>query len=256
LLGTPSDIENAFVRRDAKVYIPDGWLQVLWKDLRLELEFAGVFGQIQNISPAEFPPAAEGSPFKLRQWGLAFEGEYRFLNKKLGVFLKGGMASGDPDVVGLSQYEDLATQPVGQKTVSNFAFHPDYRIDLILWRRIMGRIDGAYYLAPSVSYDIIRSDFGRVLGARLDFIYSRAMYQQQAYASQPNLGAEIDLSIYYRTEDGPSFKDGFYAAAQFGVLFPLNGLKYLEVDGIPEPGTEGLGVSRALTMRLILGIQY
>ena len=256
LLGTPSDIENAFVRRDAKVYIPDGWLQVLWKDLRLEIEFAGVFGQIQNTSPAEFPPTAEGSPFKLRQWGLAFEGEYRFLNKKLGVFLKGGMASGDPDVVGLSQYEDLATQPVGQKVVSNFAFHPDYRIDLILWRRIMGRIDGAYYLAPSVSYDIIRSDFGRVLGARLDFIYSRAMYQQQAYASQPNLGAEIDVSIYYRTEDGPSFKDGFYAAAQFGVLFPLNGLKYLEVDGIKEPGTEGLGVSRALTMRLILGIQY
>jgi uncharacterized protein (TIGR04551 family) len=166
------------------------------------------------------------------------------------------MASGDPDVVGLSQYEDLATQPVGQKTVSNFSFHPDYRIDLILWRRIMGRIAGAYYLAPGMSYDIIRSDFGRVLGARFDFIYSRAMYEQQAYASEPNLGAEIDLSIYYRTEDGPSAKDGFFAAAQFGILFPLNGLKYLEVNGIREPGTEGLGVSRAMALRLILGIQF
>jgi uncharacterized protein (TIGR04551 family) len=256
LLGTINDIENAFVRRDAKVYMPDGWLQVLWKDLRLELEFAGIFGKIQNISPGEFPPGAEGAPFKLRQWGIAFEGEYRFLNKKLGVLLKGGMASGDPDVVGLSQYENLAAQPVGQKTVSNFSFHPDYRIDLILWRRIMGRIAGAYYLAPSVSYDIIRSDFGRVLGAQLDFIYSRAMYQQQAYASEPNLGAELDLSIYYRTEDGPSFKDGFYASAQFGILFPLNGLNYLEVDGIREPGTEGLSTSRAMVMRLILGIQF
>ncbi|MBW2719318.1 MAG: TIGR04551 family protein, partial [Deltaproteobacteria bacterium] len=146
LLGTISDIENAFVRRDAKVYMPDGWLQVLWKDMRLEIEFAGILGKIQNISPAEFPPTAEGDKFKLRQWGIAFEGEYRFLKKKLGVFLKGGMASGDPDVVGLSQYEDLASQPVGQKTVSNFSFHPDYRIDLILWRRIMGRIAGAYYL--------------------------------------------------------------------------------------------------------------
>ena len=256
LLGTINDIENAFVRRDAKVYMPDGWLQVLWKDLRLELEFAGIFGQIQNISPGEFPPTAEGGKFKLRQWGVAFEGEYRFLKKKLGVFLKGGAASGDPDVVGLSQYEDLATQPVGQKNVSNFSFHPDYRIDLILWRRIMGRIAGAYYLAPAISYDIIRSDFGRVLGAKLDFIYSRAMYEQQAYSSQPNLGAEIDLSIYYRTEDGPSFKDGFYAAAQFGILFPLNGLRYLEVDGIREPGTEGLDISRAMTLRLILGIQF
>jgi uncharacterized protein (TIGR04551 family) len=144
LLGTPEVIESSFVRRDAKVYMPDGWLQVLWKDLRLEVEFAGIFGKIQNISPGEFPPTAEGEKFKLRQWGVAFEGEYRFLKKKLGVFIKGGAASGDPDVVGLSQYEDLATQPVGQKTVSNFSFHPDYRIDLILWRQILGRVAGAY----------------------------------------------------------------------------------------------------------------
>lgn len=256
LLGTPIDLENAFVRRDAKVYMPDGWFQVLWKDLRLELEVAGILGKMQNISPGQFPPTAEGEKFKLRQWGLAFEGEYRFLNKKLGVFVKGGMASGDPDVVGLSQYEDLATQPVGKKTVSNFSFHPDYRVDLILWRRIMGRIAGAYYFAPAISYDIIRSDFGRVLGARADLIYSRAMYQQQTYSSEPNLGVELDLSMYYRTENGPKFTDGFFTSFQFGVLFPLAGLKYLNVNGINEPGTEGLGIKRALTMRLILGIQF
>lgn len=256
LLGTPIDIESSFVRRDAKVYIPDGWLQVLWKELRIEMEFAGIFGEIQNISPGQFPPTAEGEPFKLRQWGVALETEYRFLNKKLGVFLKTGAASGDPDVVGLSAYEDLASQPVGQKTVSTFSFHPDYRIDLILWRQIMLQVAGAYYLAPAISYDILRSDFGRVLGARLDFIYSRALYQQQTYSSEPNLGAELDVSIYYRTENGPSFTDGFFTAFQFGVLFPLNGLRYLNVDGVPEPGTEGLGTRRALTMRLILGIQY
>ena len=256
LLGSAVDVENSFVRRDAKVYMPDGWLQALWKDLRLEIEFAGIFGEIQNISPGTFPPTAEGAPYKLRQWAFAFEGEYRTLGKKLGVFLKGGAASGDPDVVGLSQYEDLATQPVGKKTISTFSFHPDYRIDLILWKEILGAIAGAYYLAPAVSYDIIRSDFGRVFGARLDFIYSRAMYQQQTYSSQANLGAEIDVSVYYRTENGPQFTDGFFVAAQFGVLFPLNGLKFLEVNGIGEPGTEGLEIRRALALRLILGIQF
>jgi hypothetical protein len=120
----------------------------------------------------------------------------------------------------------------------------------------MGRITGALYLAPAVSYDILRSEFGRVLGARVDFIYSRALYQQQTYSSEPNLGAEIDLSIYYRTEEGPQFTDGFFTAFQFGVLFPLSGLKYLTVDGISEPGTEGLGTRNALNMRLILGIQF
>ena len=255
LLGTVSDIESSFVRRDAKVYMPDGWFQALWKDLRLEIEVAGIFGQIQNIQPDGFPPTAEGEKYKLRQWGVAFETEYRTVGKKLGVFLKAGAASGDPDVVGLSQYENLAAQPVGKKNISTFSFHPDYRIDLILFKQILGAVSGAYYLAPAISYDIIRSDFGRVFSARLDFIYSRAMYEQQTYSSNPNLGAELDVSVYYRTENGPQFTDGFFVAGQFGVLFPLNGLDYLTVDGVQEPDAQG-SLRRALTMRLIMGIQY
>ena len=256
LLTTPEVIEASFVRRDAKVYMPDGWFQALWKDLRLEFEFAGIFGQIQNISPGGFPPTAEDGKYKLRQWGFAFESEYRTVGKKLGVFLKGGAASGDPDVVGLSQYENLAAQPVGKKTISTFSFHPNYEVDLIFFRQIMGAVAGAYYLAPAISYDIIRSDFGRVFAARLDFIYSRAMYQQQSYSSEPNLGAEIDISVYYRTENGPQFTDGFFVAGQFGVLFPLNGLRYLEVDGLTEPGAGTASIRRALTMRLVMGIQF
>jgi len=256
LFGSLEEMEASFVRRDAKVHIPDVFFEALWKDLKIRIEIAGVLGRIQNISPGDFPRTSEGEPFKLREFGVAFEGEYRFLDKKLGIYLKGGVASGDPDVVGLSQYEDLATQPVGKKTISTFSFNPDYRIDLILFREILGRIAGAYYLVPALSYDLIRTDFGRVFGARFDFIYSRAMFQQQTYSSQPNLGAEIDLSIYYRTENGPSFKDGFYAAFQYGVLFPLNGLDFLTVNGVREPGSEGLSVGTAQTWRLILGIQY
>ena len=255
LLGTLQAIEGAFVRRDAKVYIPDGWFQALWKDLRIELEVVGIFGQIQNITPGSFPPGAEGIPYKLRQWGVAFETEYRTVKKKLGIFLKTGAASGDPDVVGLSMYEDLASQPVGKKTISTFSFHPDYRVDLILFKEILGTISGAYYLAPAISYDIVRSDFGRVFAARVDFIYSRAMYEQQTYSSEPNLGAELDISVYYRTENGPQFTDGFMVAGQFGILFPLNGLRYLEYQGVREPGALG-GISRALTMRLVMGIQF
>lgn len=257
LFGSDEAIEASFVRRDAKVHIPDVFVEARWKDLTLRLEVAGILGKIQNIDPGEFPPTAEDEPFKLREFGIAFEFEYRFLNKKLGVYTKAGAASGDPDVVGLSQYEDLVTQPVGKKTISTFSFNPNYQIDLILFKEILGRISGAYYFAPAISYDIIRTDFGRVFGARMDFIYSRAMFEQQTYSSRPNLGAELDLSLYYRTEDGPSFKDGFYAAFQYGVLFPLNGLKYLEIDGVREPGApEDVSVKNAQTWRLLLGIEF
>ncbi|MGB5809188.1 MAG: hypothetical protein WBG86_01585, partial [Polyangiales bacterium] len=72
----------------------------------------------------------------------------------------------------------------------------------------------------------------------------------------PNLGAELDLSLYYRTENGPNFKDGFFAAFQYGVLFPLAGLRYLEVNDVREPGTEDLRIRNAQTWRLILGIEF
>ena len=65
--------------------------------------------------------------------------------------LEDALRTGDPDVVGLSQFEDLASQPVGKKTISTFSFHPDYRIDLILFKEILGAVAGAYYLAPGVS---------------------------------------------------------------------------------------------------------
>jgi hypothetical protein len=81
------------------------------------------------------------------------------------------------------------------------------------------------------------------------------MYQQQSYSSQPNLGAELDISVYYRTENGPKVTDGFFVAGQFGILFPLNGLRYLEVDGVTEPGAMG-NIRRALTMRLVMGIEF
>ena len=256
LTATQADFDLLFVNRNARIFIPDVWLQVLWQDLRLEIEFAYIAGTIQNITPGEFPPSADGPAFRFRQYGIAFEFEYRAVQRKLGVYLNTGLASGDPDVVGLSQSEDLFTQPVGKRNISTFSFNPNYRIDLILFRRIMGRVAGVYYLAPGVSYDIIRSSFGQVFGARFDMIYSRAQFEQQTYSSEPNLGVELDFSIYYRSEDGPSFMDGYFIQFQYGILFPLEGLGFLEVDGVREPGTDGLSIGRAQNLRLILAVQF
>ena len=49
-------IEASFVRRDAKVHIPDVFIEAKWKTLTLRLEIAGILGKIQNIDPGEFPP--------------------------------------------------------------------------------------------------------------------------------------------------------------------------------------------------------
>ena len=247
----PTQGFSDFVRRNARMYIPDIWVQFLWKSLRLELEMATVAGRVRNIFP-DF----QNDEYKLRQLGFAFESEYRVLDDKLGVYFKTGLATGDSDVDGLSIYENTAEQRTTgannqvNHRLSQFTFNPNYRVDLILFRNILGSVGGAYYFRPGISYDIIHNAFGRLFGARVDFIYSRAAKAAQTYGDDGNLGFEIDTSLYYRSEDGPDLLDGFYAAFNYGVLFPLAGLDYRSSLGVSR------GVSRAQTLRLLLGVEF
>ena len=235
-----------FVRRDATAHIPDLWARFRMGGLRLEVEAAAIIGEIGNIENDTFTD----DPYRLLQFGLAFEGEYRMLDDKLSIRLYTGYATGDADVNGLSSRDGLLAQQSDNRTVSAFNFHPNYRIDLILWRNIMERVSGAWYLRPGVSYDLIKSPFGRLFGASVDFVYSRAAQEVQTYGSNPNLGFEIDMSLYYRSEDGPEIFDGFYGMFQYGVLFPLAGLGYSpSVPNAPE-------ISTAQSLRLVLGVQY
>ena len=237
-----------FVRRDARAFIPDIWAQFLMGGLRLEVEAVAIAGSIQNIENDSFVR----SDFKIRQFGFAFEGEYRLLDDKLSIRLYTGYASGDADVDGLSARAGLLAQRTDDRTVSHMQFHPNYRVDLILWRNIMQRVAGAWYLRPGISYDIIRSPFGRLFGAGVDVVYSRAAQEVQSYGSDPNLGLEIDFSVYYRSEDGPDPMDGFFMSFQYGVLFPFAGLGY--VGGTAPADFNGL--KNAQTLRLILGVDF
>ena len=53
-----------------------------------------------------------------------------------------------------SQKGDLdgpQARPPGDATIDNFRFHPDYHVDLILWRRIIGQVTDAIYVKPTVA---------------------------------------------------------------------------------------------------------
>ncbi|MEM9071806.1 MAG: TIGR04551 family protein [Myxococcota bacterium] len=246
-----ADFEDAFVRRNARAFIPDLWLRFRMGGLRLETEAVFIAGSIQNIENDSFVR----SNFDIRQFGIAFEGEYRLLNDKLSIRLYTGYASGDPDIDGLSQRQGLLAQQTDDRTISHMQFHPNYRVDLILWRNIMGRVAGAWYLKPGVSYDIIRNPFGQLFGVGFDMIYSRAAQETQTYGADPNLGLELDFTIYYRSEDGPELMDGFYAQFNYGVLFPFAGLKYPNFQGL-SGAPAGFSSRNAQTLRLILGVNF
>ncbi|MCA9578431.1 MAG: TIGR04551 family protein [Sandaracinaceae bacterium] len=240
-----SSLDGLLVRRNARQVTPDVWVQFLWGDLRLELEAAMHIGSIRNTQRTEF----RDEDRRILSGGFALQAEYRLLDEALGIYLDTGLATGDSQARGISNRENTYQQEDGNRRLTHFGFHPNYRIDLILFRNVLGNIGGVYYLRPGLSYDLVRTAFGQRVGARVDVIYSRAnrtsQIREYGDRNNNNLGLELDASVYYRSEDGPGLTDGFYAAFQYGILFPLAGLK-----------ESGLGVGNAQTLRLILGVEY
>jgi uncharacterized protein (TIGR04551 family) len=253
LYAPPADMDpdvSPLLTLEATTYTTDLWLLFRHRGLRVEAEVAWVTGGMDNVSFDEMMNLVAGAgTYDINQLGYALQGELRLVDDKLGIYLDHGLATGDSDVDGLSSDADFITQlGTGHNdTISTFRFHPSYRVDLILWRSIMRQVTGAYYVRPGISYDFIRNDFGQLFGARLDFIWSRAAAFVQTWGNDEDLGIEIDVSLYFRTEDGPDLDDGYHALLQYGVLFPMSGLGYLHED---------TDLDTAQTLRLLLGVAF
>ncbi len=249
----PGTAALSLLRRGAETFIPDLWGQLLYRSLRVEVEAALYAGGVENSRSDD---AFED--LGILSFGGALESEYRLLDDKLSIRFGAGYGTGDDNVEGLAAVNERATeQNDGDNTISTFRFHPNYRVDLILWRTILRQVSGAYYFRPGISYDFIRDDFGQLFGASADFIWSRASSTVQTWGNDPDLGVEINASIYYRSQDGPELLDGFFASVQYGVLFPMKGLGYLqEGDRGQFPGRANPDLENAQTLRVILGVQY
>ncbi len=247
---------NGLERRGAEAFIPDAWVQLLFGKLRLEAELATIWGSLEN-SPAS---SKVEDPLKIRMWGLATQAEFRAVEDKLRIQFGHGWASGDPNVEGLSPGANGLQGRLGGGAISTFRFHPAYYVDYIFFRRIMSRVQGAYYFRPSVEYDFVRNPNGQKFGGGAAIIWSRASEFVQAPGNKRDLGVELDVQLYYQAKDGslnddPNKMGGFYTALQYGVFFPLGGLEYLP----REQDTTKIAdwsLSTAQTVRLILGVMF
>ncbi len=263
--GAPGTPSNGFEPRQAWAIIPDAWIQAMWRKLRFEAEAVTIQGQMGYLSGLT---NNINNPASIRQYGLATQTEFRAIDDKLDLQFGFGWASGDAYANNASN-NALQPPPTGFQgeyttggqlaPISTFRFHPDYRVDLIFWRQIMSRVEGAYYFRPSVDYDFIRHPDGEKFGGGAAVIWSRASEFIQTPGHKTDLGVELDLQLYYQSKDGslnddPTKIGGFFTMLQYGVFFPLGGLGYL-------PGqTNGLnfdtGLSAAQTVRLFLGIAF
>ncbi|WP_164009574.1 TIGR04551 family protein [Pyxidicoccus trucidator] len=235
--STTNGTATGFIPRSAKLYIPDLWLKYEEKTWRLEFELAGMFGDIGNraVDAGGANDPTLNQSLRVAQFGGVAQGELKLLNNKLSLGLELGFASGDkapgfgnqPGRPGSGtrgetlpgdsegpQYRCDAGG-CGDNAIRNFRFNRDYRVDLILWREIIGGITDAFYVRPSVKYTLTD---GFDLYGRL--IYSQTLYAESTPSfTSSSLGVEANVGVDYKTEDG------FVAGAAYGILFPMSGLQ-------------------------------
>lgn len=228
---TPSD----FVARNLESFAGDAWFMFHVGGLRAELEFATVIGRIGDATNA--PGVSFRTPVTATQLGGVASLSYSF-HFPLRLRVEAGIASGD-DAPGfgingnvlLPRKGDLdggQIHPPNDMTIDNFRFHPDYHVDLILWRRIIGAVTDGVYFRPSVYVGPFGSPNHHV-SFELAFIESNALEATTPPGQASHLGEEIDLSMRYR------YEAAFEFGIQYGVFVPGAGFRNLDLNLEPQP---------------------
>ncbi len=197
------------------------WLRVSSARFRVEAELAYINASVAQ--PSLVPGAVITEPVTSSQLGLAVESDLVVGGGKVG--LDGGYASGDP-APGFGAFpaagataappgslDGPQANPPGDRTVDNFRFHPDYHIDQILFREIIGTITDAIYIRPHARTTLLTTGAGR-LEAGAALIASWAVDATSTPSGSRALGVELDPELRYAS------RDGFAATIDYGVLLP------------------------------------
>lgn len=234
---------NPLIYRGVRMYLGDVWAEFLYEPsaktkMRIGLEAMAVFGSIDN---ATFDPVGQQSEEDqegardlncfnedvrgrnpetclansrdFQQYALAIESHF-IIDSPVSFGLNGGLASGGDapnwgyGAQSWSQGDDL----------DFYRFDPDYQIDLILFRQVIGSVTNATYINPYMQATFLdENDYH--LRLDLDAIGSRAWNRAGTPAGDsPWLGVEVDAALRF------FLKQHFHAAVEGGLLFPMAGL--------------------------------
>lgn len=258
----------------AWLLMPSVWFKLGWKALTLEFESTALVGHMNNAGPLRLQGSNTASnPLKILQLGWVLSADLRLYKDALFVGLETGGATGDQaetacasvtkssetGMIGCSASEvnpapylnhrwKFVPQPLGDSALHNFYFSPEYHVDEIFFRRIMGTVSNAMYFKPSVSYwlDVAES---RQLGLSGSFIYSLAPVPVSTPGNSISYGLEMDLSLGYR-----NLSENFYAGMVWGVFWPFGALN--RPGDIFQYASGAGNASAAQILRGFMGVKF
>lgn len=247
---TRDQLSELYTSVNAVVFIPDLWFKLAWRGLTVEFEGAGVVGKIGNAGPLAENPRDKA--LNLRQAGWVLATDLALFRNSFFIGFETGGATGDKAENGttyLNHRWKTVRQPVGDRTIADFRFSPEYHVDQILFRRLYGTVSNAMYFKPQLAYWLSLGE-SRQLGLLGSGIYSLAMERLSTPGDARSYGIELNLGATYRNT-----ASGFYGGLVWGVLWPLSALERLRAgDGSSAPFREK--AESAQVLRLLLGVQF
>lgn len=214
-----------FERRDGNFYQLALFGQFFWGTSSFGIEGATQYGSYLR-SPAS--PGVGGSQINI--WGvlLASKLQHQFTGniKGLHLALHSGLSSADA-ASGFGVLDKYDGQQGSTKgTLNNMPFSPDYHVDLLLYRRLIGTISESWYLKPEAGYR-----FNEILWSKISAMYAQAFLARSTPSGLGNnprtpLGIELNAEIGYGAHDiqGELERGRLHASLLGGVLFPLAGM--------------------------------
>jgi uncharacterized protein (TIGR04551 family) len=230
---------------NALSFTPDLWAKFYYKALTLEFEGVGVFGKIDNPGVL----AVDQQRVTLRQLGWVIAGELKLYRDSFFVGFETGGATGD-QAEDPSQYLNyrwkFVQQPAGDHAINDFHFSPDYHVDEIFFRHIMGTVTNAIYFRPQTAYWF---DLGanRAVGLNGSVTYSMAQVPVSTPGNSLNYGIEGDVGATYRNTG-----EGVYGGVTWGIFFPMGALSR------PQDlwGGNAADTSAAQILRIFMGVRF
>jgi uncharacterized protein (TIGR04551 family) len=242
---TPSSV----MERGFRAGVVDGWFRLQTPMLRVEVEAAVVLAESAQASL--IPGVLLRDPVQAFQAGAALETQVGTEENTFTGGLNAGFASGDP-APGFGAFPPAgATSTPGEldapqanvprdTRVDNFRFHPDYRIDRILFAEIIGTVTDTVYVKPWARARLMQFTSSQ-LGLKVDGTFSRAIYASSTPGNDASLGLELHAALSWDS------KDGFDVLAEYAVLFPFAGF---------DNPAQGLSAQPAQLARLRLAWRF
>jgi uncharacterized protein (TIGR04551 family) len=228
----------------------DGWLRLEGPGVKIEAEVAYLNAAVDD--PSLVPGVRLRGPVTSNAVGAALQARFGDPEDAVNGGLDAGVASGDR-APGFGAFPGITARPPRpgdldgpqarppfDTTVDNFRFHPDYRVDRILFREIIGTVTDAAYFRPHVRWALWQSHRGTI-AFDLAAVVSLAVHAESTPGGEHPLGVEIDPSLVYES------RYGFGAALEQATLVPLGGLD--------NPGL-GLDARPAQLWRVRLHYEY